>query len=234
MTHPALVGRTAVVAGASRGIGLAIAEALHTAGAHVVRLARSLADDAGERRSDFRCDVTRPDEVRRVVEHVLEGRGAPDILVSNAGTYLLKDLPAITPEEFEAQIASTLFGAFVVLRAFLPGMLARRTGLIVTIGSVADHTPYPGNAAYAAAKFGVRGLHGVLTAELAGTGVRATLVSPGPVNTALWDPVEPDAQPGLTQRAAMLRSADVAEAVLFVATRPDHVVIPELRVVPRK
>ena len=109
-----------------------------------------------------------------------------------------------------------------MLRAFLPPMRAQGRGLVVTIGSVADHQALPGNAAYGAAKHGLRGLHGVLAQELRGSGVRATLLSPGPVDTALWDPVDPDGRPGFTRRAAMLRSEDVAEAVLFVATRPEQ------------
>ncbi|HXY70167.1 MAG TPA: hypothetical protein VEH62_12005, partial [Gemmatimonadales bacterium] len=76
------------------------------------------------------------------------------------------------------------------------------------------------------------GLHEVLRAELRGSGVRATLVSPGPVDTALWDPVDPDRRPGFTKRAQMLKAEDVAEAVLFVATRRDEVAIPEMRIVP--
>lgn len=120
-----------------------------------------------------------------------------------------------------------------MLRAFLPAMAERGRGLIVIIGSVADHRAFPGNAAYGAAKTGLRGLHRVLLAELAGSGVKATLISPGPVNTTIWDAVDLDSKPGFTRRAMMLRPEDVAEAVLFVATRPDAVQIPELHIEPR-
>lgn len=233
MTGPPLFGRTAVVAGASRGIGLAIAEELQGAGAHVVRLARSVHDAEHERRTDLRCDVTKPEDVRRVARRVFRARGAPDILVNNAGAFLLKPLADTTPVEFAGQLAANVVGPFVVLRAFLPAMIQRGRGLVVTIGSIADHTAFPGNVAYAAGKYGVRGLHEVLVVELAGTGVRATLVSPGPTDTELWDPVDPDSRPGFTKRRQMLRAEDVAEAVLFVATRPDRVAIPEFRIVPR-
>ena len=227
-----LVGRTAVVAGASRGIGLAIAEELQAAGAHVVRLARSLADAERERRTDLACDVTDPAAVARAAQRVLDARGAPDVVVNVAGVFLVAALVETTPEAFTAQLVGNLVAPFLVLRAFLPAMLRRRRGLIVTIGSVADHHAFAGNAAYGAAKTGLRGLHEVLQKELRDTGVRATLVSPGPVDTALWDPVDPDARPGFTKRARMLKAEDVAEAVLFVATRRDEVEIPELRIVP--
>ncbi|MEK6768362.1 MAG: SDR family oxidoreductase [Gemmatimonadota bacterium] len=233
MTEPPLFGRTAVVAGASRGIGLAIAEELQSAGAHVVRLARSLVDAESERRTDVRCDVTKPEDVRRAARRVLKAPGPPDILVNNTGSFLLKALTETTPVEFARELANNVVGPFVVLRAFLPAMIARGSGLVVTIGSIADHRAFPGNAAYAAGKYGVRGLHEVMAEELAGTGVRATLVSPGPTDTDLWDPVDPDARPGFTKRKQMLRSEDVAEAVLFIATRPDRVVVPEFHIVPR-
>ena len=233
MTAPPLAGRTAVVAGASRGIGLAIAEELMAAGAHVVRLARSLTDHDQERRTDLRCDLTRAEEVAAAAARVIASRGAPDILVHNAGAFLVARLVETTPAAFGEQLTANLVAPFLVLRAFLPPMLERGSGLVVTIGSIGDHVPLPGNAAYVAAKHGLRGLHGALSLELRGTGVRATLISPGPVNTEIWDPVDPDNRPEFTKRAAMLRPEDVAEAVLFVATRPDRVVIPELHVEPR-
>lgn len=233
MTAP-LAGRTAVVAGASRGIGLAAAEALGGAGAHVVRLARSLAPAASDARTDIPCDLTDAAAVVRAAAAVTERRGAADVLVVAAGGFLLKPLAETTPGEFAAQLAGNLGSAFHVLRAFTAPMVAAGRGVVITIGSVADHVALPGNAAYAASKAGLRGLHGVLAAELAGTGVRASLLAPGPTDTGLWDPVDPDARPGFVPRRAMLQSADVAEAVLFVATRPAHVVIPELWIEPRR
>jgi len=232
VSSPPLFGRTAVVTGASRGIGLAVAEELQAAGAHVVRLARSLADAEGERRTDLTCDVTDAAAVERAAGRVLAARGAPDILVNAAGVFLVNALAETTPEAFAAQLAGNLVAPFLVLRAFLPAMTARGRGLVVTIGSVADHQAFVGNAAYGAAKSGLRGLHEVLLRELRGGGVRATLISPGPVDTAIWDAVDPDSKPGFTKRARMLRPEDVAEAVLFVATRRDAVAIPELRIVP--
>lgn len=234
MTAPPLAAKLAVVTGASRGIGLAIAEELQAAGAHVVRLARSLADGQADRRTDFRCDVSRAADVERVAKVVLKERGAPDLLVSNAGSFLLKPLAETTPAELEGQLSANLVGPFLVLRAFLPSMIARGSGLVLTVGSIADHTTFPGNAAYTAGKRGLRGMHEVMAAELAGTGVRATLLSPGPVDTEVWDPVDPDARPGFTPRRDMLRVEDVAEAVLFVATRGERVTIPEIHIEPRR
>jgi len=233
VSQPPLFGRTAVVAGASRGIGLAVADELRAAGAHVVRLARSLVEAEGERRTDVRCDVGDPASVARMAKLVLDAHGAPDVVVNAAGIFMVKPLAETTPEEFRGQLDANLVGPFLVLRAFLPAMVARGSGLVVTIGSVADHVAFEGNAAYGAAKTGLRGLHGVLARELRTSGVRATLVSPGPVDTAIWDAVEPDARRGHTPRSRMLKPEDVAEAVLFVATRRDQVHIPELHIEPR-
>lgn len=234
MSRPPLFGRVAVIAGASRGIGLAIAEELQGAGAHVVRLARSLRSGEHDRRTDLRCDVTKPDEVARAARAALKARGAPHVLVLNAGAFLISPLTETSPEQFAEQLTGNLVAPFLVLRAFLRPMVERGSGLVVTVGSVADRRAFPGNAAYGASKFGVRGLHGALAEELAGTGVRATLLSPGPVDTELWDPIDPDARPGFTKRRDMLRAEDIAAAVLFLATRPERVAIPELQIEPRR
>jgi NADP-dependent 3-hydroxy acid dehydrogenase YdfG len=105
-------------------------------------------------------------------------------------------------------------------------------GSFISVGSVADHVGFPENAAYAASKFGLRGLHETLLAEYRGSGVRLTLVSPGPTDTRVWDQVDLEQRPDFTPRSGMLRPNDVAEAILFVATRPPHVSIDWLRLGP--
>ena len=227
-----LAGRLAVVTGASRGIGHAVAESLRGAGAHVVRLARTLPALESEGFTDIPCDVTSGVAVERAAAEVSRRHGAPDILVNSAGTFLLKPLFETTADEFAEQVAVNLTGAFTVLSSFVRLMTGRGAGLVINIGSIADHVALPGNAAYSAGKYGLRGLHGVMAAELAGTGVRATLIAPGAVDTAMWDAVDPDTKPGFLPRAAMLRPSDVAEAVMFVASRPAHVVIPEMLIEP--
>lgn len=225
-----LAGRVALVTGASRGIGAATAEALRAAGARVVRVARSL--PAGEGFHDVPADLTDPAQVEGLAGRVRSELGPPDIVVSNAGGFLLRPLAETTLAEFDSQIGLNLRASFSVARAFLPMLGVARRGCFITIGSVADHVGLPGNAAYAASKYGLRGLHETLLAEFRGTGVRLTLVSPGPTDTGIWDPFDPDHREGFPARADMLRPADVADAVLFVATRPPHVLIDWLRLGP--
>jgi NADP-dependent 3-hydroxy acid dehydrogenase YdfG len=170
-------------------------------------------------------------EVLRLAETVRGTIGAPDILVNNAGAFVLKPLPETTAEEFRHLLDTNLTGAFLVARALVPGM-AERGGHVVTMGSVADHRAFPGNAGYAASKFGLRGLHETLRAEFAGTRLRFTLISPGPTDTSLWDPVDPGRGSGLPSRARMLRAGDVADAVRFAVTRPDGVNVELMRLMP--
>ena len=226
----ALAGRVALVTGASRGIGAATAEALRAAGAHVVRVARAL--PPGNDFLDLPADLTNAAQVETLAERVRREVGPPDVIVSNAGGFLLRPLEQTTMGDFDAQVALNLRGAFAVARAFLPMLRDAGRGSFVTIGSVADHVGFPENAAYAASKYGLRGLHETLLAEFRGTGVRLTLVSPGPTDTDLWAPFDPDRREGFPRRAEMLRAADVADAVLFVATRPPHVLVDWLRLGP--
>ena len=227
-----LEGRVAVVAGASRGIGLAVADALEAAGATVVRAARSLTPSRADRRIEVQCDLTRAEEVTALAQQVQAACGLPHLVVHAAGSFLLKPLEQIAPPEFAEQLALNLQGAFHTARTFLPALRQRGGGRFITIGSVADHRAFAENAAYNAAKFGLRGLHESLREEFRGTGVLCTLISPGPTDTAIWDPVDPDHRPGFLPRAAMLRPADVAAAVLWVATRPSHVDVDWIRIGP--
>ncbi len=229
----ALAGRIAVVTGASRGIGLAVAQVLAGAGARVAMLARTAtalraaATPLGA--LAIPCDIADETATAAAAEQVRRELGAPGILVNNAGLFGLSPVESQSIPELRATLDTNLIAPFVLARALLPAMREAGRGHIVTIGSIADRATFPENGAYAASKFGGRAFHQVLREELRGSGVRATLVSPGPVDTSLWDSIGPDDRAGFTPRARMLSAAAVADAVLFALTRDPSVNIDELR-----
>ncbi len=221
----ALSGRWAVVTGASRGIGRAVAERLVTAGARVLMVARgeaalrAAAAEVGG--TALAADVADAAAVDRLAARVHDSAGgAPDILVNAAGAFDLAPVDRIAPDMFNRQVATNLIGPFLMMRAFLPGMKARGSGHILTLGSVAGRVALPGNGAYGASKAGVHGLHAVLDLELRGTGVRSTLIEPAATDTPLWDAVDRAAVPDLPDRALMLDADAVADAVVWALTRP--------------
>lgn len=231
-----LTGTNAVVTGASRGIGLAIARGLVTHGARVVMIARheanlrEQASTLGPLAIALSCDVSDDHAVDDAIAAIEATFGdAPDILVNNAGTFTLATVDELDPAAFRTALETNLVAPLRFVRAFLPAMRTRRRGQIVTVGSVADRTVLPGNAGYASSKHGARALHEVLRLETRGSGVRATLVSPGPVDTPLWDSIDPDNRQGFTPRRAMLRPEAVADAVLYAVMQPPHVNVDELR-----
>ncbi len=224
--------KIALVTGASRGIGLAVAIALRARGMHVVRLARSLKNETAERRTDIQCDVTKPADVERALTEVERDLGVPDVLVNNAGIFFIEPLADTTLEDFTRTLAANLTAPFLFARRIVPKMVARGSGHLVTIGSISDYIGFSGSTAYAASKFGLRGMHEVIRQETAKSGVRTTLVSPGPVDTDIWDAVDPDSKPGFTKRKDMMRAEDVAAAVVYAVTQPEHLAVTEIRLLP--
>ena len=232
----ALKGRTAVVTGASRGIGGGIAKALGGAGARVVLIARNEAL-LKQRSAEIKgssvvvADVTDPGSVERASSRIASELGrAPDILVNNAGVFSVAVVEETSGEQFARMLDTNLVAPFLFVHAFLAEMKKRGSGHIVTIGSIADRTIFTGNVAYSAAKFGLRAVHEVLRAELKGTGVRSTLISPAATNTDIWTDVtvtDPVSRPH--SKRPMLEPDDVVSAVMFALTQDERVNVDELR-----
>jgi 3-hydroxy acid dehydrogenase / malonic semialdehyde reductase len=234
MAAEPLAGRRALITGASRGIGAACARQLAAAGATCILVSRdknTLAPFATQLTPQAQvhiADLSDPDSLVPWLRE-MGSSDVPDIVVNNAGAFTIAPLEETPVDDLKQALRLNLASPFLIVRALLGAMKKRGHGHIVTIGSIADHVAFPGNALYAATKFGIRGMHEVLREETRGTGVRATLISPGPTDTNIWDTVDPDNKPGYTPRAKMLAANDVAQAVLWAVTQPAGVNVDEMR-----
>jgi 3-oxoacyl-[acyl-carrier protein] reductase len=200
-----LEGQVAVVTGASRGIGRAIAAALAAAGARVAGCARKPASDV------FACDVGQPDAVARFADDVMRRFGPPDVVVNNAGVVARVRLDDMALDAWDAVVDSNLKGTFLVTRAFLPAMRARRRGRIINIASISGRQGTAQLVAYCAAKHGVVGLTRALAQEVRADGIVVNAVCPGSVDTEMLRAGLPGAKPDMSPE-------DVAGVVLYLAT----------------
>ncbi len=191
-----LAGRGVLVTGGGRGIGAAAARALARAGARVVVAARSAKEiesvaaeivAAGGGASALACDVADPEAVERLGAAAERELGSVDILINNAGIATSAPLKRQTLEEWRRVFAVNVEGAFLVTRAFLPGMVERGWGRVINIASIAGRTGAPYIAAYSASKHALIGMTRALAAEVAASGVTVNALCPGYVDTPMTD-----------------------------------------------
>jgi NADP-dependent 3-hydroxy acid dehydrogenase YdfG len=213
-----LEGRVALVTGASRGIGAAVARRLDAGGVRLALASRS-GDDLGIDGAVARpCDVRRLDELEAIVGEAVAQYGRLDIVVANAGVGAYGPFLALSPEHLDEMIDVNLKGTLYAVRAALPHLIEGGEGDVVTLASEAGRRGLPNEAVYCASKFGQVGFTRALDHELREHGVRCTNVCPGGVATdfALEQGRgrTPDVLPG------MMTAEDVADVVMFVLTRP--------------
>src|SRR5215210_445327 len=190
------------ITGAGRGMGVDIAKGALTAGNAVVATGRNtdaVAKAVGEAEDLLvvKLDITSPADAQAAVQAAVERFGRIDVLVNNAGNFYAGFFEEISPEDFRAQIETTLFGPLNVTRAVLPVMRAQRSGIVVAISSTAGIVGFEFNSAYAASKFGVEGWIESLTPEVAPFGIRTMLVEPGFFRTELLTQESTTAPPRL-------------------------------------
>jgi 3-oxoacyl-[acyl-carrier protein] reductase len=223
-----LRNQVAIVTGASQGLGRAIAETLAASGATVALVARSagkLADvaagirAAGGSAEEMPCDVSKPDDIQRLVEAVVEKLGRLDILVNNAGVTRDTLLPRMSDEEWDEVLTTNLRGPFLFMRAASRPMMQQRYGRIVNVASVSGLIGNPGQANYSASKAGLVGLTKTVAKELAGRKVTVNAVAPGFIASDMTAALGPALLDEVKKRVPAKRLGEaweIAEAVLFL------------------
>ena len=232
-----LPGSLAVITGATEGIGRATAFALGRAGARVAICARTAANvDAtlqalraeGIDGIGMPCDVSDPASVTAFAAFVVRERGAPQVVVNNAGIGRFKPLAELSLEDWDQTMSVNVRSLYLVTRAFLKGMLDAGTGTVVNIASLAGKNGVEGGTAYAASKHAVLGFSKSLMLEVRKRGLRVVAICPGSVATAFAEKGE-RVRPN---RDRILTADDVAHAVLAAVTAGDGAMISELDIRP--
>lgn len=225
-----LSGQSAIVTGASRGIGKAIAQVLAAAGAKVACVARSvdkLTETAESIRATggmaevFECDVTNSESVQKVVDAVAEKWGKLQILVNNAGITRDTLIPRMSDDDWDSVIATNLRGTFLFTRAATRPMMQARYGRIINIASVSGLTGNPGQANYSASKAGVIALTRTVAKELAGRKITVNAVAPGFIETEMTEALGPLVLEEVKKRVPAKRlgqANEIAYGVLFLAS----------------
>ena len=236
-----LEGKVALVTGASSGIGRATAVALSKAGARVAVGARradrleSLAQDAPGEMLVLELDVTDRESVHDAVAATVERFRALDILVNNAGLMLSGPILGADTEEWTRMVDTNLLGSMYTVHAALPHLL-RRKGAVVQISSTSGRTATAASGVYAATKFGITAFSEALRQEVTAQGVRVIVVEPGFVATELTSHItDPSIQAmakNLAESMRTLQPEDIADAVLYAVTQPEHIAINEILIRP--
>jgi len=234
-----LQGKTVLVTGASSGIGRAMALAVAAAGARVALVGRSrdrlqqVADRIGPGAMVLPADLAQPAEVDRVAAEALQALGRIDVLLPNAGLYIPGEVATGDPDAWDSLLSVNVNSVFRLIHAILPQMIARGSGDIVVTSSIAGHQAIHWEPVYSASKYAIQSFVHGLRRQVAPQGIRVGAVAPGVVLNELWgydDPVR------IAEKVAAregLQSEDVAEAVLFMLTRPPNVTIRDLVILPQ-
>ena len=241
-----LAGRTVVVTGASAGIGRAVALAFGSAGCRLVlaarrreklaELERALRERHGAESLTMELDVRDRGAVESTLGALPSAWSQVDLLINNAGLGRgLDKLQEGNPDDWDEMIDTNVKGLLYVTRALLPGMVARKRGHVINIGSVAGREVYPGGNVYCASKFAVKALTRALKVDLLGTPIRVSTIDPGMVETdfsVVRFRGDEERAAKVYQGLKALSAEDIADIALWIAARPPHVDITELVVMP--
>lgn len=227
LNSDALAGEIALVTGASRGIGAAIAASLAAAGATVVGTAtseagaRGISDTLADNGRGIVLDIADPDSVQAAIAEILKDEGSPTILVNNAGITRDNLLLRMKPDEWDDVLSTNLSGVYRVCKACLRGMMKARKGRIINISSVIGVTGNAGQSNYAAAKAGIIGFSKSLAREIGSRNITVNVVAPGFIDTDMTRVLSEDQRNAMLSQIPLGRLGegdDIASAVLFLAS----------------
>jgi 3-oxoacyl-[acyl-carrier protein] reductase len=234
MNEHELNGSVAVVTGAGRGIGRAIALELARHGVKVTLAARNATEletvqvevtEMGGQAAVFPTDVAQEDDVKALIRETARHFGRLDIVVNNAGIGLFGPLAETTTETWDRLMDVNARGTFVMCREAIPHLRKRELSFIINISSVVGVKGYPNQAAYSASKHAVMGMSKALAKEVQADGIRVHAICPGGVYTEMVGQARPDLDP-----AVLMSPQDIADIVLFLLTRRGNAVIDEVQV----
>jgi ribitol 2-dehydrogenase len=234
-----LSGKAAAITGAASGIGLECARLLLSEGARVVLVDRdegalkTVCADLGPQAIPLKIDVTDPESVARMMPQILEQTGQLDIFHANAGSYIGGEILNGDPDAWDRMLNLNINAVFRSVHAVLPHMVERKTGDIIVTSSIAGLVPVVWEPIYTASKHAVQAFVHTVRRQVSKHGLRVGAVAPGPVVTALikhWpkEKLEEELAAG-----GLLQPTEVAEAVLFMLTRPRNVTIRDLVILPQ-
>ncbi|MBB4429904.1 ribitol 2-dehydrogenase [Bradyrhizobium sp. CIR48] len=234
-----LAGKVAAITGAASGIGLECARALIGAGARVVLIDRAeealskACVELGDQAIPLRIDLTDPESMQAMMPLLLEKAGQLDIFHANAGAYVGGEVLGGDPDAWDRMLNLNINALFRSIHAVLPHMVERRSGDIIVTSSIAGLVPVVWEPIYTASKHAVQAFVHTLRRQVAKHGLRVGAVAPGPVVTALikdWpkEKIEEEMAAG-----GLMQPVEVAEAVLFMLTRPRNVTIRDLVILPQ-
>lgn len=235
---PQLNGQVAAITGAASGIGLACAQALLEAGATVYLVDRAsdrlatLCSELGERAIPLTVDLLNPASVAGMLPAILARSGRLDIFHANAGAYIGGEVATGDPDAWDRMLNLNINAAFRSIQAVLPHMIERRTGDIVMTSSIAGIVPVVWEPIYTASKFAVQAFVHTVRRQIAPHGVRIGSVAPGPVVTALLDDWPKAKMDEALANGSLMQPKEVADAVLFMLTRPRNVTVRDLVLLP--
>lgn len=234
-----LSGKVVLVTGGSSGIGRAMARAVAAEGAKVALVGRSAArldEVAAGLTGDtlaLPADLTKPGEVERIVAETITRFGHIDILLPNAGLYIPGDVAEGDPNAWDELLSINVGSVFRLVRAVLPGMIARESGHVLITSSISGHQAIYWEPVYSASKHAIQSFVHGLRRQVAKHNIRVGEIAPGVVLNELWGYTDPAAIDAKVQTREGLRSEDVADAVLYMLTRPANVNIRDLVILPQ-